>query len=199
MTKSLGLYICCMAADIKTRHSEFESSFPDELKQYASAKGIMGGEFLLEKMNFIEKLVVRKIAHAKETVHDIDLDAVEKGLLRAEKAARAGGKDNIAKRDLLLRLRDHLNEMNPARSLDASKEEWLELRDLHLVTDRAHRAVGGLGLQQVLDTVVEVLELTEDDRELFERLREQLTGIQNGRVADKHGWLYTLVEQAATA
>ncbi|MHA7687551.1 branched-chain amino acid aminotransferase [Corynebacterium evansiae] len=31
------------------------------------------------------------------------------------------------------------------------------------------------------------------------RLREQLTGIQNGRVADKHGWLYTLVEQAATA
>lgn len=80
MTKSLGLYICCMAADKKTRHSEFESSFPDELKQYASAKGIMGGEFLLEKMNFIEKLVVRKIAHAKETVHDIDLNAVEKFL-----------------------------------------------------------------------------------------------------------------------
>lgn len=79
-TKKLGLYICCMAADKKTRHSEFESSFPDELKQYAAAKGIMGGEFLLDKMNFIEKLVVRKIAHAKETVHDIDLGAVDKFL-----------------------------------------------------------------------------------------------------------------------
>jgi len=78
LTKKLGLYICCMAADEKTRNTEFESSFPDELKEHASAKGIMGGEFLLEKMNFIEKLVVRKIAHAKETVHDIDLDAVEK-------------------------------------------------------------------------------------------------------------------------
>lgn len=80
LTKKLGIYICCMAADEKTRSNEFESSFPDELKQYAAAKGIMGGEFLLEKMNFIEKLVVRKIAHAKETVHDIDLDAVEKFL-----------------------------------------------------------------------------------------------------------------------
>jgi GTP-binding protein YchF len=63
-----------------------------------------------------------------------DLDTVEKALIRAEKAARAGGKDNIARRDLILRLRDHLNEMHPARSLDASKEEWAELRDLHLLT-----------------------------------------------------------------
>ncbi len=80
MTKSLGLYICCMAADEKKRHLEFESSFPDELKQYAAAKEIMGGEFLLDKMNFIEKLVVRKISHIKETVHDIDTEAFEKFL-----------------------------------------------------------------------------------------------------------------------
>lgn len=80
LTKKLGLYICCMAADEGTREKEFESSYPDELKHHAQAKGIMGGEFLLEKMNFIEKLVVRKIAHAKETVHDIDMDAVEKFL-----------------------------------------------------------------------------------------------------------------------
>jgi len=63
-----------------------------------------------------------------------DLDTAEKALLRAEKAARAGGKENIAYRDLVIRLRDHLNEMNPARSLDATKEEWVELRDLHLLT-----------------------------------------------------------------
>lgn len=77
LTKKLGLYICCMQTDEKKRKEEFENAFPQELKQHAAAKGIMGGEFLLEKMNFIEKLVVRKIAYTKETVHDIDMDAVE--------------------------------------------------------------------------------------------------------------------------
>lgn len=38
----------------------------------------MGGEFLLEKMNFIERLVVRKVAHTRESVHDIDTEALEK-------------------------------------------------------------------------------------------------------------------------
>jgi len=65
-----------------------------------------------------------------------DLDSVEKALLRAEKAARAGGKENITKRDLIQRLRDHLNEMNPARSLDASKEDWAQLSELHLLTSK---------------------------------------------------------------
>lgn len=65
-----------------------------------------------------------------------DLDSVEKALFRAEKAARAGGKENIAKRDVILRLRDHLNEMNPARSLDATKEDWAELSELHLLTSK---------------------------------------------------------------
>lgn len=65
-----------------------------------------------------------------------DLDSVEKALLRAEKAARAGGKENITKRDLIQRLRDHLNEMNPARSLDATKEDWAQLSELHLLTSK---------------------------------------------------------------
>ncbi len=65
-----------------------------------------------------------------------DLDTVEKALIRAEKAARAGGKENLAARDLILRLRDHLNEMHPARSLDASEDEWLELKELHLLTSK---------------------------------------------------------------
>ncbi|MEO8513088.1 MAG: flavodoxin domain-containing protein [Ignavibacteria bacterium] len=79
-SKVLGLYICCMVTDEKKREEEFQSAYPEELMRHAAAKGIMGGEFLLEKMNFIEKLVVRKIAHTKETVHDIDTDAVEKFL-----------------------------------------------------------------------------------------------------------------------
>lgn len=79
-TKKLGLYICCMETDDKKRQKEFEDAFPENLKKHASAKAIMGGEFLLEKMNFIERLVVRKVAHTRESVHDIDTEAVEKFL-----------------------------------------------------------------------------------------------------------------------
>ena len=80
-TKKLGLYICCMETDGSKREAEFESAFPDELKKHAIAKSIMGGEFLLEKMNFIERLVVKKLARTRESVHDIDMNAVEKFLL----------------------------------------------------------------------------------------------------------------------
>ncbi|HAX50134.1 MAG TPA: flavodoxin domain-containing protein [Ignavibacteria bacterium] len=76
--KKLGLYICCMETDEIKRQKEFEDAFSEKLKKHASAKGIMGGEFLLEKMNFIERLVVRKIAHTKESVFDIDTQAVKK-------------------------------------------------------------------------------------------------------------------------
>ena len=47
-----------------------------------------------------------------------DLDTVERGLQRAEKAAKAGDKDAIRQRDLLKKLREHLDAGKPARSLD---------------------------------------------------------------------------------
>ena len=47
-----------------------------------------------------------------------DLDTVERGLQRAEKAAKAGDKDAIRQRDLLKKLREHLDSGKPARSLD---------------------------------------------------------------------------------
>ena len=46
-----------------------------------------------------------------------DLDTVERGLQRAEKASKAGDKDAIRLRDLLKRMREHLDAGNPARTL----------------------------------------------------------------------------------
>jgi ribosome-binding ATPase len=47
-----------------------------------------------------------------------DLETVERGLQRAEKAAKAGDKDAIRQRELLKRMRDHLDAGNPARTLE---------------------------------------------------------------------------------
>ena len=63
-----------------------------------------------------------------------DLDTVERGLQRAEKASKAGDKDAIRLRDLLKRMREHLDAGNPARTLAMDPAERPLLRELHLIT-----------------------------------------------------------------
>jgi GTP-binding protein YchF len=63
-----------------------------------------------------------------------DLQSVEKAVDRAAKLVKSGDKESIRKRDLLQRLREHLNNGHPARSLEMTEEERKDLRDLHLLT-----------------------------------------------------------------
>jgi len=63
-----------------------------------------------------------------------DLDTVERGLQRAEKNAKAGDKDAIRLRDLLKKVRDHLDAGNPVRSLIKDAEDHRLLYELHLLT-----------------------------------------------------------------
>jgi GTP-binding protein YchF len=63
-----------------------------------------------------------------------DLASVEKAVDRAIKAAKSGEKDAARKRELLTRLREHLNNGKPARSMTLTPEERADLRELHLLT-----------------------------------------------------------------
>jgi ribosome-binding ATPase len=63
-----------------------------------------------------------------------DLDTVEKGLLRAEKAAKAQDKDAIRTRDVLKRVREVLDQGRPARALGLDEQDRAAVRDLHLLT-----------------------------------------------------------------
>ena len=63
-----------------------------------------------------------------------DLESVEKALNRAEKEAKAGNKDAIARKPVLQRLRAGLDEGKPARALGLSAEERAAVRDLFLLT-----------------------------------------------------------------
>ena len=73
-----------------------------------------------------------------ETIHTelalADLETVEKGLLRAEKAAKAGDKDAVKQRELLKQLRAHLDQGKPARSLLRDAAERLLVREFCLIT-----------------------------------------------------------------
>ncbi|WP_374474274.1 redox-regulated ATPase YchF [Arenimonas sp.] len=63
-----------------------------------------------------------------------DLDSVEKALNRAEREAKTGNKDAIARKEVLARLRAGLDDGTPARALGLSAEDRAVVRDLFLLT-----------------------------------------------------------------
>lgn len=63
-----------------------------------------------------------------------DLDSVDKALNRAERAAKSGDKDAIARKPVLEKLSKWLNEGRPARSAGLDVDERLLVRELFLLT-----------------------------------------------------------------
>ncbi|MHC1703594.1 MAG: flavodoxin domain-containing protein [Tenuifilaceae bacterium] len=66
MEKKVALYLCCM--NEKEEQTEFNNNFPELLRNHSSYNAIVGGEYIFEKMNFIEKFLVRKIAGVSSTI-----------------------------------------------------------------------------------------------------------------------------------
>lgn len=76
LKKQIDLYLCCMyegAPAIK----QFESAFVPELREKAAAKDIFGGEFNFEKMSFIERVIVKKVANASQSVSNLDYNKIK--------------------------------------------------------------------------------------------------------------------------
>lgn len=63
-----------------------------------------------------------------------DLESVEKGIQRAEKQSKSGDKAMLARKALLERVRDYLDDGEPVRRMELTDDERDELYDLHLLT-----------------------------------------------------------------
>jgi GTP-binding protein YchF len=92
-----------------------------------------------------------------------DLDTVERGLQRAEKAAKTGDKDALRLREILKRLREHLDAGNPARTFAVDPTDAPLLRELHLITVKplmyvCNVAEDGFANNPYLDSVRELAE-----------------------------------------
>lgn len=90
-----------------------------------------------------------------------DLESVEKQLYKAERNAKANEKTAIAYRDFLKKVKAHLDEGLPVRSLDVADNERLFMRGLHLLTAKpvlyvANVDEGGLGNNPYVDAVREL-------------------------------------------
>jgi menaquinone-dependent protoporphyrinogen oxidase len=75
--KELGLFICCMENG-ETAGKQFTEAFPEELQRVAKSTAIFGGEFDFEKMNFLEKMIVKKVARVRQSTSKIDQQAIRK-------------------------------------------------------------------------------------------------------------------------
>jgi len=74
LNKKTGLFICYM--DVTKGEEEFQSNYPQELQDKAIAHGLLGGEFLLEKMNFFERMIVKKISKINKSVSKLKSKAI---------------------------------------------------------------------------------------------------------------------------
>lgn len=63
-----------------------------------------------------------------------DLETVDRNLYKANRNAKTGQKEELAKRNFLQKLHDHLDTGRPARMLEVSEFERPVYRNLHLLT-----------------------------------------------------------------
>lgn len=75
LKKEIGLFICCMEEG-ETAWKQFAEAFPEELQRNAKATACFGGAFDFERMNFLKKMIVKKVAHVKQSTSKVDFDAV---------------------------------------------------------------------------------------------------------------------------
>jgi len=71
LRRQLGLFVCCMHTGAQAQQ-QFEYNFPELLRLHSSSNKIMGGAFDFEKMNWFEKMIVKKVAGVTQTTSMLD-------------------------------------------------------------------------------------------------------------------------------
>lgn len=77
LKKQFGLYLCAGENDPAARQTLLETVFP-ELSGHAIVKEVMGGEFNITDMNFLEKLAIRMITGKLENSSTLSAEAIQR-------------------------------------------------------------------------------------------------------------------------
>ena len=75
LQNELGLFLCGMMKD--KQEEQYLTSFPKELREHAKGYALPGGEFTFNEMNFLEKLIVKKVSGINGSVSDLDFDSIK--------------------------------------------------------------------------------------------------------------------------
>lgn len=74
-TKKIGLFICGMQNE-EVLKTELKASFAEELFEHAAAKECFGGEFILKKMNFVDRMITRMVAKTHKDTSSISVEKI---------------------------------------------------------------------------------------------------------------------------
>ena len=74
--KKIALFLCCMYEG-EVAQQQFENVYSAELRKVAVATAIVGGEFNFEKMNFFEKMIVKKVAKVDKSVSTLNHESIK--------------------------------------------------------------------------------------------------------------------------
>ncbi|MDF2605996.1 MAG: hypothetical protein K0S34_186 [Bacillales bacterium] len=77
LSKHVGLFICAAHFDPEVIKKELIESFPEELFNHAIAKDAFGYKIEREKLNFIEKAIVKKIMGITENTNKLSVESIE--------------------------------------------------------------------------------------------------------------------------
>lgn len=75
LQKEVGIFVCGMFSDKADK--QISKGFPELLRNHARSIKNMGGEYRFEDMNYIERLVVKKISGATYSVSEINVRNIE--------------------------------------------------------------------------------------------------------------------------
>lgn len=74
LEKPFDLFLCCL--EIDKALLQFEQVYPELFRNASLANGFFGGKFLLDKMNFMERFLVKKIEKVSQSVSKINEAAI---------------------------------------------------------------------------------------------------------------------------
>jgi menaquinone-dependent protoporphyrinogen oxidase len=75
LQKRLGLFICCLETG-EQADEELHEAFPPELLSHAVASGFFGGEIALERLNFVDRFMVRSIAKVEHNISTLSEERI---------------------------------------------------------------------------------------------------------------------------
>jgi len=76
LQKPLALFLSCL--NPKEFAQSMEGAYPLALREHAFAFELTGGEYIVERMNFIERFLIKRIVHVTSSQSHIDEFSIQR-------------------------------------------------------------------------------------------------------------------------
>jgi menaquinone-dependent protoporphyrinogen oxidase len=75
LLKKIGLFICCMEKGLAAKE-QFDEAYVADLRKHARVHGLFGGEFIIEKMNLLDRWMVRKMKKITCSIYNLNIESI---------------------------------------------------------------------------------------------------------------------------